>query len=457
MANNFSNISRRLGYERAFTFYDSFVTTANDAAVGYIMLGRSLPWDANDTPPAIYDTENTLFDTYNNFLGGKKITGNDVFPVIPRRNWVANTVWTQYDDDSNTQFSAANSMFVCASGGNVYKCLNNANGAYSTIEPANNYTSANGFTSPGDGYTWKYMYKVPSTSKFLTSAWMPVPLSQTGAYFGFANNLLAGAISRVVLTTGGNGYSNTNTVIQVTGSGAGANVTANVNAAGNVQSITLNARGSGYLRSNTRARVVGSGANATVRVVLSPYGGHGFNPARELGANSVMVSIKIGDVDSTEGGTVTSNNDFRQIGLLMRPHKYGEDAAVATANANIAVRMVTQIVLTSGSSYLKDEVVYQGSNVAYSTFSANVSDVFTNAIEATHRRGTIIPGALLIGNTSGISRTVVATTDPDLDEESGDLVYTENRSAVTRTDGQAEWVKIVLNFMWAIICCIGIT
>jgi hypothetical protein len=159
-----------------------------------------------------------------------------------------------------------------------------------------------------------------------------------------------------------------------------------------------------------------------------------------------MIAVKVGDVDSSEGGTVTSNNDFRQIGLLMRPHKYGETAAVSRANANIAVRMVTQILLTSGSSYLKDEIVYQGSNVAYATFSANVSDVFTNAIEATHRRGTVIPGALLIGSTSGISRTVVATTDPDLEEETGDLVYTENRPAVSRTDGQAEWIKIVLNF-----------
>jgi len=446
MANNFSNVSRRLGYERAFTFYESFVTTANDAAVGYIMLGRNIPWNANDVPIAIYDTENTLFDTYNNFLGGKKITGNDVYPVIPRVNWVANTVWTQYDDDSNTQFSSTNSMYVYSSSGNVYKCLNNGNNAFSTIEPANNYSSANGFTSPGDGYLWKYMYKVPSASKFLTSAWIPVPMTQTGAYFGFANNIVVGAISRVVLTTGGSGYSNTNTTVSVTGSGTSGNVTANVNANGNVIAITLNNKGVGYLRNNTRMRVVGSGTNANIRYILSPYGGHGYNPARELGANSVMLSVKVGEVDSTEGLKITANNDFRQIGLLMRPNRFGENTAVSTANANIAVTMVTQIILTSGPSYLQDELVYQGANAAYSTFSANVSEVFTNAIETTHRRGTPIPGALLIGQTSGISRTLVAYTDPDLDEESGDLVYTENRSLVLRSSGQAEWIKIVLNF-----------
>ncbi len=443
---NFSNVSRRLGFERAYNFFNSLVTSSADALVGYVMIGKSVVWDANDAVPAIYDTENTIFDTYNNFLGGKKITGNDVYPVIPRVNWTANVVWTQYDDASNTLFSSANSMYVYASGGNVYKCLNNANGAYSTIEPANNYTSANGFTSPGDGYLWKYMYKVPSTSKFLTSVWMPVPTTQTPAYFGFANNIVAGAISRLILTTGGSGYSNTNTTILITGSGAVANATANVNANGNVIAVTLNNRGFGYIRENTRIIVVGSGANAAVRFVLSPYGGHGFNPARELGANTVMISVKVGDVDSTEGGKITANNDFRQVGLLLRPHKYGESTAVTSANANIAVTMVTQIILTSGPSYLKDELVFQGVAVSNSTFSANVSDVFTNAIEAIHRRGAIIPGALLIGNTSGISRTVVATTNPDLDEESGDLVYTENRAPVTRTSGQAEWIKIVLNF-----------
>jgi hypothetical protein len=337
-------------------------------------------------------------------------------------------------------------MYVYSSGGNVYKCLDNANGAYSTIEPANNYTSANGFTSPGDGYLWKYMYKVPSASKFLTSAWMPVPITQAEAYFGFANNLVAGAISRIILTNGGNGYSNTNTTISITGSGTGANATANVNANGNVTSITLQTRGAGYLRQNTQIIVVGSGANAAIRIVLSPYGGHGFSPAKELGANTVMISVKVGEGDSTEGDTITANNDFRQIGLLMNPNQYGEAAAVTSANANIAVTMVTELILTSGPSYFTDELVYQGNSVANATFSANVADIFTNAVRTTNRMGTPIAGALLIGQTSGVSRTVVTYSNPDLDEESGDLVYTENRAPIVRSSGQAEWIKIVLNF-----------
>lgn len=439
-------VSRSLALQRALTFYNSFTIPLDiNDTTGYVMLGRNVVWAGGDVPPAIYDTETTRFDTYNNFLGGKKITSNDVFLVIPRVNWTAGVVWTQYDDTSNTQHSSANSLYIYSSGGNVYKCLDNANGAISTIEPANNYTSDHGFIAPGDGYLWKYMFKVPTSSKFLTDFWMPVPTYQTPAYFGYANNLIAGAISRVDLTAGGTGYYSTNTTILVTGSGMAGNVTTTV-ANGSVTAIQLVNRGSGYLRQNTRITVVGAGANAAIRTILSPYGGHGFNPARELGANSVMVAVKVGDVDSTEGGKITANNDFRQVGLWLAPHQYGAASALASANANASVTMVTQLILTTGPPYLPDELVYQGGAVANAGFSGYVTDMFTNAIQITGRLGIPKIGDVLFGVTSGTARTIVSFTNPDLDVESGDLVYTENRVPVVRTAGQAEWVKIVLRF-----------
>lgn len=442
---NYANTSYLLAYQRAVSFYNNVVSNTNPT-IAYMMLGRQVAWANGDNAIPIFDTENEKFDAYNNFLGGKRVTGNDLYLVIPRVNWSSNVVWTQYDDGSNIQFTSSNSMYVLSSGGNVYKCLNNANGAVSTIEPANNYTTANGFTSPGDGYTWKYMYKISPSDKFLTNSWMPVPVSQNPSYFGFANNLVAGAISNAILLSEGNGYSNTNTIVLITGSGIDANVTANVNANGNVTSLTLVNHGSGYLRSNAHATIVGSGANANVRLILSPYGGHGFNPAHELGANTIMISIKVGDVDSTESGTITANNDFRQIGLLFSPHKYGQSTPLDSANANVAITMASQIILTSGSSYLNDEVVYQGNSAANAYFSANVSDVFTNAVQVTGRRGAPIPGNLLVGATSGVSRTMVSCSNPDLDIESGELTYIENRAPVMRASGQAEWIKIVLGF-----------
>ena len=440
-----SSISRRLGYEGAFTLYSDLSTSSNNAMVGYVMLGRNVAWPADPTPDVIYDTENTLFDTYNNFLGGKRITGNDIALVIPRRNWTANIRYTQYDDQSNALFTSANAMYVYTSTGSVYKCLNNGNNAPSTIEPAGNYTSANGFISPGDGYVWKYMFKVPSTSKFLTSAWIPAPTTQSAAYFGFANNLVAGAITRLQVTSNGAGWYQVNTAVIITGSGTGANGAPTVTT-GNLRSVALDAHGSGYTRQNVKVTVVGVGSNAAVRPILSPYGGHGFNPARELGANCMMISVQIGFPDTTEGATLTANNDFRQVGVLLRPHKYGENVAVTSANANIAVTMVTQLLLTSGPGYIKDELVYQGANVSLANFTANVSDIFSNAVETSNVHGSVVAGAVLTGNTSGTVRTVVAATYPGLEKETGDLVFTDNRAPVTRVVGQSEVINIVLNF-----------
>lgn len=445
MANNYTLTSYRLGYEKAYGFYNGFVANTLISSVGYIMVGKHTQWDANDTPQPSYDTEMTQFDMWNTYFGGKRITGNDVYLVLPRRDWTANTIYTQYDDRSNTQFTSTNSMYVYTSAGIVYKCIDNANGAYSTIEPTGDYTLNDGFIALGDGYTWKYMYKVPTNNKFLTNAWIPVPTTQTAAYFGDANNLVDGAISRFIVVDGGDGWSNTNCTVNISGSGVAA--TANVNvASGNVTTVTVGNRGVGYRRDNTTVTVTGSGANANIRVILSPYGGHGFNPARELAANTVMISVKIGDVDSTEDGNITANNDFRQLGLLLRPHKYGENTAVSSSNANVSVTAVTQIILTSGSSYTVDELVYQGTSPNTATFWGYVSDVFTNAVEITTRHGVPSHGYALIGATSGVSRTVVTHTDPDLEPETGDIVYAENRAPVTRSVGQGELVKIVLTF-----------
>lgn len=444
---NFTSISYTLGYQEAYRLYQSFVGNTAISIVGYVMVGRSLAWDGTDTVPAPQDTEATRYETASFFLGGKRITGNDVYLVIPRVNWTANVVYTPYDDTSNVLFTSTNSMFVYVATGEVYKCIHNANNAYSTISPTGNYTTTQGFQTPGDGYVWKYMYKVPSDSKFLTDAWIPVPTSQTPSYFGHANNLASGAISHVVVSVPGNGYGTTNTTIVITGSGIGANAIANVSAAGNVRSITVDDRGIGYTRQNTTVRITspsGSGANA--RVIISPYGGHGFNPARELGANTIMLSVKIGDVDATETGHITANNDFRQIGLLMSPHKYGENTAVSIANADIVVTMVYQLVLTAGSAFTVDEMVYQGTSLANAVFSAYVSDIFSNAVECIGARGTPRLGYELIGVDSAISRTVVAYVTPDLDVESGDLVYTENRAPVVRSVGQGELIKIALRF-----------
>lgn len=437
---------RSLGYEQAQNLFTSL--GANASVVGYVTIGRQTAWANDAAPPAIVDTDQAIFDAYSALLGGKIVTGSDVALVIPRANWLSATVYTAYDDQSTTLFNSTNSMYILTATSEVYKCINNANNSPSTVQPSTAYIINNGFSSAlGDGYVWKYLYKVPTGSKFLTNDWMPIPSYQDVNYTGSANNAVDGAISRLVLVSGGSNYLSNTTNVVVSGGGVAANVTATVSG-GVVSALTLVNRGSGYDRGLLNVSIFGAGTGANVRVIGSPYRGHAFNPARELGANSCMVSVQIGATgDATEGGKITSNNEFRQVGLLLRPHRYGSNNAVIAANANIVFSFLTQSVLTSGPAYTVDEVVYQGSDVgANATFTGYVTETFSNAINMSNIRGTLRVGGTLIGVTSGAARTVVSVTNPELDRASGSLVYVEHRVPITRSAGHAENIKLVVKF-----------
>lgn len=50
--------------------------------------------------------------------------------------------------------------------------------------------------------------------------------------------------------------------------------------------------------------------------IMSPPGGHGSNPVKELGCSSIMI---VKDFDRTENGSVSTENEFRQVGILLNP------------------------------------------------------------------------------------------------------------------------------------------
>jgi hypothetical protein len=218
-----------------------------------------------------------------------------------------------------------------------------------------------------------------------------------------------------------------------------------LNANGSIRKITVTSYGKNYSRANVL--IYGTGTGATARAVLPPKYGHGYNPAKQLGASNVMIAMRIGEIDSTEGGVISSNTSFRQYGLLRDPYKYGTTTQANTATANSVVSQTTDITLISGTTYDRNEFVYQGSSVVNSTFSGYVHDYTTNIVRLTKTKGTISVGSPLKGVSSNPSgRTVVAYTDPEFQPYTGDILYAENIVKVERTDGQAENIKFVVRF-----------
>jgi hypothetical protein len=234
------------------------------------------------------------------------------------------------------------------------------------------------------------------------------------------------------------------------GTGAIANATlsnTSINASApqaNIASLKVTTIGKNYSYAN--AYIYGSGTGANTRVILPPKYGHAYNSAKELGANNVMVAVIIGEADSTEGGRISSNTNFRQFGLLINPHKYGENTSVTFANANNIVVQTSNVNVLSGASYLINEYVYQGTSANTAKAYGFVVDQQGNVIKISNKFGTFDVGAALIGANSGTQRTISSSDNPDLQPYSGDILYTENILSVDREDGQAENLKLVVRF-----------
>ena len=250
-------------------------------------------------------------------------------------------------------------------------------------------------------------------------------------------------------SSSGGGTSNTlsfKTRVVIDGDGSGAVATANLS--GNtIGSITLTSYGKDYNYANVNIYGTSTGANvATARAIIGPKYGHGYNPARELGGHNVMIALKVGEGDTTEGNIISANTSFRQYGLLRNPHKYGENTAVTYANANSVISQTTAITLIAGSNYQVNEFVYQGT-LASPTFSGYVESYTSTVVSLTNVKGSITLGSVLKGTvTNPTGRTVSSVDYPEFEKYTGDILYNENIVAIQRVAGQAENIKFVVKF-----------
>ena len=226
------------------------------------------------------------------------------------------------------------------------------------------------------------------------------------------------------------------------GDGTGATGSATLSN-GSISKITITTIGTGYSRSNVF--VYGSGSGANARVIIAPKYGHAKNPAKDLLAKNVMVSSEIGRVDSTENGLISVDTSFRQYGLLRNPHKYSQSAKANNSTANSVISQARTLTMTPGSLYTLNEYVYQGSANNATAYGYVYSQTAT-AIKLTQIKGTFTVGLSLTGVTSGVSRTVVAQSNPEFEPYSGDILYVENAQKTDRQDGQAENIRFVIQF-----------
>lgn len=412
----------------------------------YIFVGRTDAWDDEELPPVPVESTEKIFEAYRNMVGLKFIDSANMTNVCRRFDWTYGTIYDEYDDEVNMTngFSVDDSSFpvfyVLTDEFNVYKCINNNQGSQSTVKPTGSSISAFETT---DGYIWKYMYslKASDVNTFLTNDWMPVQtlnVSDGSTQWTVQQNAIDGAIEDIKVVDGGLGYSDDDLpIIEITGDGTGAEAQPEVDSVtGTITKIRMTEVGSGYSYAEVNIDSNGSGGSGAVaRAIMSPAGGHGFDPINELGGYFIMIATRL---EGDEGGKIPEDIEYRQIGLIGNPLSTSDGKRIG-------------LIELSGIFDNGDTITGQSSGAEGTVVKVNYPD---NYIDVDVTSGSFLNGETIeSGSTSAeieytddikLPLRALSASDDEIVFASGKLFYLENREKITRNVGQNELIKFVI-------------
>ena len=254
--------------------------------------------------------------------------------------------------------------------------------------------------------------------------------------------------------------------IVISGDGQGANARATVNATGSINAVTVITGGNNYSNASITVVTNSSQSNsynpspaATLTPIIGPRGGHGSDAVQELGGFFSLVNARL---EYSESNNFTTDNDFRKVGLLAQPKFANGDFATTSV-----VDQATSIVVSSwnGTAFVVDELVTgatSGATGRVIDFTGNntlrLSDIIPagNSTTAGYNGifGYFTNTEVIAANTSGAGGSGASATangsgaivGGDLERFSGDIIYVENRSPVSRASDQIEDVKLIIEF-----------
>jgi len=389
-------------------------------------------------------------------------------------------------------------FYVMNSQYEVFKCIFNGDptsNQNATEEPSvagANYDAATGLytETTGNGYVWKYMYTIPTDDvlKFLSSDFMPIVLPNNASRQAVEALAVAGAIDAVVVEDAGTTNSlpaSSTLYTPIVGDGTGGVVQIVTSGTGTITSASIAARGSGYTYANillgnlftdpgvsTAYSGPAYNGNASVEAILPPPGGHGSDHETELNGKRVMTNIRLTYAEG--GGDFPVDNDFRRIGIIADPIKRSTDVvAIDDTLSGLKALRITG----ASADYAVDETIVQtvtggtakGTVVSWTLDGGSTTDGVLKYIQTNdaHADGGVVrefedpntTAAQVVGEQSTAQGSITLYTNnllgsefqdgiaqPDIKNNSGEVIYIENRRLITRAPDQIEDIKLVIEF-----------
>ena len=442
---------------------------ANDSDASnkyYAAIGRSEAWNDSDVSPTPLRTKSEENDFRNSMQSMKLIS--DVSLVIPRYNWSTGTFYSAYDD---TQVGNTNAYYVINANQQIYMVLRasvSATGTAvaSTVEPTGNTTGTPFKTS--DGYVWKFMYSISATdaNKFQSANFIPVksiPFTNINSSVAEVEQkavqdaAVHGQIIGYGIESAGAGYGSAPT-LTVQGNGSSAAATATISGGQVVKvevadssdaSLKIASFGSGYDYANVEV----SGGSPTkpvkVRPILANSGGLGNDATIDFKASAIMFNAK---PSGTETLDFVIGQDFRQVGLIKNPQTdsagHGGNG-VSTAFTSSTGRALKALNFSAVNTAFGEDKTILGVTSGAKAFIDKDSgnSVFYHQNDDTGFKS--FQAGETVNETDGTGEGVLDSagafeTTFEVNPHTGELLYIDNRSAVTRSADQTEDIKIVI-------------
>lgn len=430
-----NTITKKFKLVNAKNFVETLNTSSGNSL--YMFLSRPNKWSDDTVPPTPQDSQTDVAKTWDEMISLKRISSDNIAHVVPRKDWVAQEIYAEYNNEDlnllDKNFYVLNREF------NVYKCIDNLGGSYSTVEPTG--TDLNIFTT-SDGYRWKFLYSIPTAEKlkFLTTNWMPVLKNDS-----VVANAKDGAIENIKIYNGGVDYSS---IANVTIDGDGQNaVIIPKRSFGVIYDFSYNNVGSGYHYANAYITEPGGfGRLANIKAIISPVGGHGFDPVSELGAHYIMINSK---AEYNEGyGDFPQNFTFRQIGIVRNPISSANviaNATTLTALSGLTLKQITG-AFEQGEFAVGMSTGANAYVVASNVVAGNGYVKYVQSFGLTGNYKNFAVGEIIIGKTSGATANVSNLIYSEIIQDKGDILYLENRTPITRTLDQTDNLHLVIEF-----------
>ena len=358
----------------------------------------------------------------------------------------------------------------------------------------------------GDGYIWKYLFTISPSDivKFDSTEYITLPNdwetstdSQILSIRENANSVQNNNQLKIIyIEDSGALYSTGSYTVDIIGDGTGGKAFIVVNNSGEIESAVVTEGGQGYtyglvdLGQLQPQSFTSPSRQAKLIPIIPPSLGHGYDIYKELGADRVLVYSRFDD--STLDFPVDTK--FCQIGILKNPTKFlstesyqenqfsnlysikfdtsttispipniGEKIQqIQQNNVDKAVGYVASFNSTTGVlKYFKDRSLYFGNGLDHTDYigissvgkaTINFSETgqnitspsgFSQNIDINFSGVTTSIGDQIINLSSEFTNGL---SNPEINNNTGEIIYIDNRPLVARNLRQKEDVKIILEF-----------